>query len=244
MKHASIPTAMISAVLALALTTPAFAEELTAGTQDIPADAGAAQVAEQEAQTEQARLLEEQARKKAELLAKWKAKAKTRYKTCKKLYVKIQKASVYLKLSDAQKSYGKLCKHVKYLKKLAKKDKSLKKWYKKAYVLKKECKSVIKTIKKDLATQRSNAASLKYNGEVYSGGWRYTWYSQNVLPGGGLKIPGRHVGNGGLIMDKWNNVVVASEDLSKGTELDTPYGRAKVYDSGCPDGTIDVYTNW
>ena len=36
---------------------------------------------------------------------------------------------------------------------------------------------------------------IKFNGH-----WE-TWYSQKVLPGKGLKIPGRHVDKDGLIRD-------------------------------------------
>lgn len=88
------------------------------------------------------------------------------------------------------------------------------------------------------------ANRLKRDGVVYSGNWRYTWYSQRVLPGYGLSIPGRHVGTAGLVMDGSGRVCVASSDLSRGTVISTPYGKAKVYDCGCPSGTIDVYTNW
>ena len=91
---------------------------------------------------------------------------------------------------------------------------------------------------------RSNAGNLRYNGVEYDGNTRYTWYSQNVLPGGALNIPGRHVGEDGYVMDGDGNICVASSDLPYGTHVDTPYGPAVVYDSGCASGTIDVYTNW
>lgn len=75
--------------------------------------------------------------------------------------------------------------------------------------------------------------------------YRWTWYSQRVLPGGGLKIPGRHVGAGGYIMDKNNRICLASSKLSKGTIVKTPFGaEGYVYDSGCPADTLDVYVDW
>ena len=89
-----------------------------------------------------------------------------------------------------------------------------------------------------------NANSLRHNGTMDRGGWHYTYYSQKVLPGWGLDIPGRHVGLADMVMDKHGYVCVASSSLSKGTVLETPFGMAKVYDTGCPYGTIDVYTNW
>ena len=39
-----------------------------------------------------------------------------------------------------------------------------------------------------------------------------TYYSQKVLPGGGLAIPGRHIASDGTIRDKDNYIVVASDD--------------------------------
>lgn len=86
--------------------------------------------------------------------------------------------------------------------------------------------------------------SFKSQGVIYENGTRYTWYSQNVLPGGGLDIPGRHVGDNDLIYDADGYVVVASDDYGKGTVVDTPFGSGKVYDSGCDSGTIDIYTNY
>lgn len=83
------------------------------------------------------------------------------------------------------------------------------------------------------------AGVIKWNG------YRWTWYSQRVLPGGGLKIPSRHADENGYICDKDDNICLASSTLKKHTVVDTPFGkRGKVYDSGCAAGTLDVYTNW
>jgi septal ring factor EnvC (AmiA/AmiB activator) len=81
---------------------------------------------------------------------------------------------------------------------------------------------------------------LRYNGH------RETYYSQRVLPGGGLSIPGRHVANDGTVRDKDGYIVVAANPsfYSRGTRLMISLGPAKVYDCGCSYGTIDVYTNW
>ena len=84
---------------------------------------------------------------------------------------------------------------------------------------------------------------LRTMGVVYDGGFRYTWYSERVLPGGGLNIQGRW-SDGNFVRDGDGYICVASEDFAKGTVLETPWGMAKVYDRGCAHGTIDVYTSW
>ena len=81
-------------------------------------------------------------------------------------------------------------------------------------------------------------------GVVYADGFTYTWYSENVLPGGGLDIPGRYTSEAGYVCDGAGYIVVASCDLDYGTVLETPFGMAKVYDV-CPEsGIIDVYVSW
>ena len=84
---------------------------------------------------------------------------------------------------------------------------------------------------------------LMYLGEIYWGGWRFTWYSENVLPGGGLNIPGRW-SDGNFVRDESGNLCLASSDLPYGSVVLTPWGYGIVYDSGCDSGTIDVYTSW
>ena len=93
--------------------------------------------------------------------------------------------------------------------------------------------------------QNSNSGVLtKSKGVNYFNGHKETWYSQRVLPGGGLKIPGRHVDRQGLVCDGDGYVCVASSDYSKGTIVETSLGTGKVYDCGCASGTIDIYTDW
>lgn len=81
-------------------------------------------------------------------------------------------------------------------------------------------------------------------GVVYFNGHRETYYSQKVLPGGGLNIPGRHIGPDGVIRDADGYICVASSDHPWGTIVETSLGTGKVYDSGCASGTIDIYTDW
>ena len=86
---------------------------------------------------------------------------------------------------------------------------------------------------------------FKSMGVVHYGGKRWTWYSQRVLPGGGLNIPGRHLDDNGYVCDKNNYICLASNDLQKGTIINTPFGKqGKIYDCGCELGTIDTYVGW
>ena len=95
----------------------------------------------------------------------------------------------------------------------------------------------------DIKTKGSSSSNplTRSKGVVYYNGHRETWYSQKVLPGGGLKIPGRHVDSRGLVCDGDGYICVASSDLAKGTIVETSLGTGKVYDSGCASGTIDIY---
>jgi len=93
-----------------------------------------------------------------------------------------------------------------------------------------------------------SGSDLQFNG-VYcdeGSGYSYTYYSENVLPGGGLDIPGRHVGDEGYVCDADGNICIASDDLPKGTVVSVPFGSgtAVVYDSGSGYGNLDVYTAW
>lgn len=99
---------------------------------------------------------------------------------------------------------------------------------------------------REVATVADYAPSDLYNqGRLYWGDYQYTWYSENVLPGYGLAIEGRHTDADGFVCDGEGYICVASSSLNKGTIVDTPFGRqGKVYDSGCDWGTIDVYVNW
>jgi len=77
-------------------------------------------------------------------------------------------------------------------------------------------------------------------------GFEFTWYSEKVLPGEGLHIPGRHVGDEGYIYDENGNLCLASTYLPKGTVVSVPFGSGTgvVYDSGCSRNVLDVYVTW
>lgn len=92
-----------------------------------------------------------------------------------------------------------------------------------------------------------SAAEFMYYGVVEDGDHFYTWYSENVLPGGGLtelNANGRH-SEDGFVKDGDGYIAVASCDYEKGTVIKTPFGAAKVYDTGyLAPGQIDVYTSF
>ena len=91
------------------------------------------------------------------------------------------------------------------------------------------------------------AAEFQYYGVVDDGTHFYTWYSERVLPGGGLtelNENGRH-SEGGFVKDGDGYIAVASCDYPKGTVIDTPWGQAKVYDTGyLAEGQVDVYVSF
>lgn len=99
---------------------------------------------------------------------------------------------------------------------------------------------------REVATVADYAPSDLYTmGRLYWGDYQYTWYSENVLPGYGLSIEGRYTDADGFVCDGDGYICVAASSLSKGTIVDTPFGRqGKVYDTGCDWGVIDVYTGW
>lgn len=101
------------------------------------------------------------------------------------------------------------------------------------------------TTKSETSEALYSASKFMNMGVIYWNGWRWTWYSERVLPGGGLNIPGRHADSSGYICDGNDYICLSSSSLSKGTVIATPFGKSgKVYDTGCASDTIDVYVNW
>lgn len=109
-----------------------------------------------------------------------------------------------------------------------------------------------KAAQKATASSSSSSSGKSYSGNysgsyyqflrdgiVYSGGNKYSYYSQSVLPGGGLNIPGRHV-DGGFVKDGDGYIVLAN-DKPNGTVVDTPFGPGKVYDKGTYSNHYDIY---
>ena len=93
--------------------------------------------------------------------------------------------------------------------------------------------------------KKYSCSRFKKLGRVRYGDYTYTWYSQRVLPGGGLNIPGRHLNKYGLVVDGSEYVVIASDDLPHGVVVDTPVGiQGIVYDEGSGNGNLDIYCDW
>lgn len=84
---------------------------------------------------------------------------------------------------------------------------------------------------------------LRSAGVVNWGGYRFTWYSQKTLPGGGLNIPGRHVNGAGFVCDG-DGYIVAATAFGRGTTGDSPWGAWKSYDTVVSSNTVDLYCNW
>ena len=102
------------------------------------------------------------------------------------------------------------------------------------------------SLKMEYSARYTNGGLTKKRGAIYYNGHRETYYSEKVLPGNGLRIPGRHVADDGTIRDEEGYICVAADPgfMSKGSILITSLGPAKVYDSGCAYGTIDIYVSW
>ena len=80
-----------------------------------------------------------------------------------------------------------------------------------------------------------------FRGVIYWSGYKFTYYSEKVLPGGGLQIPGRHVNADGYVADEDGYIVLAG-DASMGTVFETPFGyKGKIYDRGTVGNHLDVY---
>lgn len=95
------------------------------------------------------------------------------------------------------------------------------------------------------APQIYTLSEFRWRGVINWSGYKFTYYSQSVLPGGGLTIPGRHVDSRGYVADKDGYIVLASNrNIPRGTVITTPFGaKGKVYDrcAGCSLNWYDVY---
>lgn len=92
-----------------------------------------------------------------------------------------------------------------------------------------------------------SSSEFQNTGVIDWGGYEWTYYSELILPGEGLDIPGRHTTENGYVCDGDGYVVLAADldMLPRYSVVDTPFGRTgKVYDTGCLYGTLDVYVGW
>lgn len=89
-------------------------------------------------------------------------------------------------------------------------------------------------------------SDLQFMGVVNWNGYKFTYYSQSALPGGGLAIPGRHVSAAGYVSDGSGYIVLAAAPgIPHGSVFSTPFGASgKVYDTcaSCTPNWLDVYT--
>lgn len=85
-----------------------------------------------------------------------------------------------------------------------------------------------------------------WQGVISWNGWNWTYYLMSMFPGStSTPVEGRYVNNDGFVCDSEGYIILASADLSPYTVVETPFGyTGKVYDTGCPSGVLDVYTNW
>ena len=102
-----------------------------------------------------------------------------------------------------------------------------------------------------LAREQASAKTAKlfdlddfmFRGVIYWSGYKFTYYFEKVLPGGGLRIPGRHVNADGYVADEDGYIVLAG-DAAMGTVFETPFGyKGKIYDRGTVGNHLDVYTS-
>lgn len=87
-----------------------------------------------------------------------------------------------------------------------------------------------------------SGGSFAAQGVIYWNGIRYTYYSSRVLYH--YRTQEWTAGADGIYRDSSGYVIVASNDYGQGSVVQTPFGSGKVYDCGCPSGTIDVYVNF
>ena len=93
------------------------------------------------------------------------------------------------------------------------------------------------------ATATTTHDLLNGQGRAYDeNGTSYTYYNHD-LGWGALDIPGENFDADGVSHDGDGYIVVAADGHAKGEVIDTPYGQAKVYDSGSGYGNVDIYTN-
>lgn len=89
---------------------------------------------------------------------------------------------------------------------------------------------------------------FKENGVIEYNGYYFTYYSELVMPGEGLYIPGRWTDEYGFVRDGNGNLCLASntpDTMDRFSTVYTPWGFGVIYDYGTGnDAVIDVYVGW
>lgn len=85
-----------------------------------------------------------------------------------------------------------------------------------------------------------------HQGVINWNGWNWTYYLLSMFPGStSTPVQGKHVNEDQFVCDEDGYVILASVDLPPYTVIETPFGyMGKVYDTGCPSGVLDVYTDF
>ena len=85
-----------------------------------------------------------------------------------------------------------------------------------------------------------------HQGVINWNGWNWTYYLLSIFPGStSTPVQGKHVNEDQFVCDEDGYVILASVDLPPYTVIETPFGyMGKVYDTGCPSGVLDVYTDF
>lgn len=85
-----------------------------------------------------------------------------------------------------------------------------------------------------------------HQGVINWNGWNWTYYLLSMFPGStSTPVQGKHVNEDQFVCDGDGYVILASVDLPPYTVVKTPFGyMGKVYDTGCPSGVLDVYTDF
>lgn len=96
-----------------------------------------------------------------------------------------------------------------------------------------------------LAEEIMTPEEFQVAGIIDWNGWRYTYYSEQVLAGEGLNIPDRW-SDGQFVRDGNGYLCVASNEHEYGSIVPTPFGDAIVYDTigDGVTGIIDIYVSW
>lgn len=86
------------------------------------------------------------------------------------------------------------------------------------------------------------------NGVIEYNGYYFTYYSELIMPGEGLYIPGRWTDEYGFVRDGNGNLCLASntpDTMDRFSTVYTPWGLGVIYDYGTGnDAVIDVYVGW
>ena len=88
------------------------------------------------------------------------------------------------------------------------------------------------------------AKNLYKNKKIIFGHHWEMWQSQKKDPKKELKIPGRHVGKDGFIMDKDNKICIFTEMILMHKTIKTSCGEGKRYDTNDHHKLIHLFTDW